>query len=207
MANEFTETNQLANDLLQRVSQGDQQAREEFLPLIYQRLRQLAQKQLRNEAPDHTLQPTALVHEVYLQLIGKPAATTNWDDLDHFFGAAAKAMRHILVDHARSKKRLKRGGHWQRVPLEDQLDRSERERLQNADYVLALDDALSRFAKVDPIAAEIVELRFFSELTIAETARVLGLSTRSVDSLWAYARAWLHAEIFAPPQQSLPTLN
>ncbi|XZE53504.1 ECF-type sigma factor [Planctomycetaceae bacterium SH139] len=207
MAEEFTETNQLADDLLQRVSQGDQQARKDLLPLIYQRLRRLAQKQLRKEAPDHTLQPTALVHEVYLQLIGKPNATSSWDDLDHFFGAAARAMRHILVDHARGKKRLKRGGNWQRVPLEDQLDRSERERLQNADYVLALDDALSRFAKVDPIAAEIVELRFFSELTIAQTARVLGLSTRSVDGLWAYARAWLHAEIFAPPQQSASSPN
>lgn len=172
---------------------GDRQAADELFRLVYDDLKQLAEQYLGSARAGQTLQPTALVHEVYLRLLGGRGLTDRpaWADRRHFYAAAAKAMRHILIDAARRKGRGKRGGGVAREPLDP--DRVAEP--QVAEELLALHDALDALAAVRPDAAELVTLRYFGGLTIRETAEVLGVSPRTADARWAYARAWLLAEI------------
>jgi RNA polymerase sigma factor (TIGR02999 family) len=178
------------SELLSAIDRGDPQAASRLLPLVYDELRRLAAQQLAAEPPGQTLQPTALVHEAYLRLVG-PGGDSTWDGRHHFFAAAAEAMRRILVDNARRRRSLKRGGGRQRVDLPS-LQSAARE---PDDDVLAVDEALSRLAAQDPVKAELVKLRYFAGHTGAEAARLLGISEATADRYWAYARAWLHQEI------------
>jgi RNA polymerase sigma factor (TIGR02999 family) len=175
--------------ILARVEQGDSQAAEELLPLVYEELRRLAAHKMAIEAPGHTLQPTALVHEAWLRLTGSPDA--RFANQAHFFAAAAEAMRRILVDNARRKHRLKHGGGQQRVGLTT-LDVAL---TSDDDQLLAVDEALDKLAAQDALAADLIKLRFFAGLPNAEAARLLGLPERTAKRTWAYARAWLYAEL------------
>ena len=157
----------------------------QLLPVVYDELRALAGAQLRGERPDHSLQPTALVHEAYLRMAA--ADRTPWEDRGHFFRAAARAMRRILIDHARARRTNKRGGGREAVSL-SQVGASTWDEPGN---LLALDEALSRLEKRDPRAAEVVQLRYFAGLSVPETAEALGLSRRTVNREWTFARAWL----------------
>ena len=172
--------------ILSAIEQGDPKAAEQLLPLVYNELRNLAIQKLGRVPPGQTLQPTALVHEAYLRLVGGEERL--WDSRGHFFAAAAEAMRRILVENARKKGSRKRGGDRARADFDvDQLAVPElREDL------LALDEALDRLAEADPEAARLVQLRYFAGLTLAEAAKVMDVSPRTADRLWAYARAWLH---------------
>lgn len=165
------------------------EAMERLVPLLYDELRALAQSHLNRERPDHTLQATALVHEAYLRLLG--ASRPPWNDRSHFFRAAAEAMRRILVEHARARHRIKRGGDPVRVQLRDSFMGEERD----LDELLALDEALRRLDEQDPRAADVVRLRYFAGLSIADTARALEMSERTVKRDWALARAWLFQEL------------
>jgi RNA polymerase sigma factor (TIGR02999 family) len=172
--------------LLEAVATGDRQAAADLLPLIYDELRKLAAVRMAAESPGQTLQPTALVHEAYLRLVGR-GDDERWDSRGHFFAAAAEAMRRVLVEAARRKHGPEHGGNFCRNDLDlEQLqlpDRSVR--------LLALDEALEQLAAAEPRAAEVVKLRYFAGLTIPEVAAALGISPRTADSDWAYARAWL----------------
>ena len=172
--------------ILSAIEQGDPHAAEPLLPLVYDELRKLAAQKMAQETPGQTLQATALVHEAYLRLVDVERAQ-HWNSRGHFFAAAAEAMRRILVDNARRKHSKKRGGDRVRLDL-DQLAVATSERL---DDVLDIDAALGGLASADPQAAELVKLRYFAGLSIAQAAAVLGISPRSADFLWAYARAWL----------------
>jgi RNA polymerase sigma factor (TIGR02999 family) len=177
--------------LLSAIEQGDPHAAGQLLPLVYDELRRLAAQKMMHEAPGLTLQPTELVHEAYLRLVGADAAS-GWDGRGHFFAAAAEAMRRILVENARRKRSLKRGGGRQRQPLEDvHLARAE---MDDAN-LLAIDEALARFAEKDRAKAELIKLRFFAGCTIEQAAQALGISGATAERWWAYARAWLHQEI------------
>jgi RNA polymerase sigma factor (TIGR02999 family) len=184
--------------LLDAAAAGDPTAAADLLPLVYDELRKLAAARLAAEAPGQTLQATALVHEAYLRLVASGDASAprdqRWDNRAHFFAAAAEAMRRILVDAARRKHALKRGGDRQRIDL-DQLAATGPG--PDAD-LLDLDDALTRLAAADPQAAELVQLRYFAGLTIPEAAATLGVSPRTADALWAYARAWLLRSLGGP---------
>jgi len=174
---------------------GDETARhaaDELLPLVYDRLRRLARRLLAHERPGHTLQPTALVHEVYLKLVDQ--TRVSWQGRTHFFAAGARAMRHILVDHARGRGRAKRGGGWNRVTLAEDAAPFAAGGL-DGDELLALDEAMQRLAELDERSARVVELRFFGGLTVPEVAHVLGVSTRTVEGDWTHARAWLNREL------------
>jgi RNA polymerase sigma factor (TIGR02999 family) len=175
--------------ILTEVENGEDRAAEELLPLVYVELRRLAAWHLANERPGQTLQATALVHEAYLRLVGKE--DPQWKGQRHFFGAAAEAMRRILVENARRKHRLKRGGHLERVELEEADIPSP----MPDDDLLALDEALDRLAAVDSRAAELVKLCFFVGLTQQQAAKHLGISISTVERTWAFARAWLFREI------------
>ncbi|MCC7387447.1 MAG: hypothetical protein IT431_01635 [Phycisphaerales bacterium] len=174
--------------LLLRAEQGDRDATDRLFPLVYDELRRLAGGMMRQERASHTLQATALVHEAYFRLVGDTHA--GWESRAHFFGAAAAAIRRILVDHARSKNRDKRGGGWDRVPLPDEAA----EQTPTLD-LLALDEALRKLATADPRMARLVELRFFVGLTITEAAASLGISEPTAVREWQLARVWLHAEL------------
>ena len=176
--------------LLDAAAAGDRQAAADLLPLVYDELRQLAAARMAAEPPDQTLQATALVHEAYLRLVGR-GDDNRWDSRGHFFAAAAEAMRRILVDAARRKKREQHGGDRRRVELDDVPAVPPHSR----DDLLALDAALTRLAAEDAQAARLVELRHFAGLTVPEAAQVLGISPRTADRIWAFARAWLHREI------------
>jgi RNA polymerase sigma factor (TIGR02999 family) len=178
--------------ILSAIEQGDPSAAEQLLPLVYEALRQLAAEKMAHERPGHTLEATALVHEAYLQLLGSGPAP-HWNSRGHFFAAAAEAMRRILIGNARRKHALKRGGEAKRVDL-DGVELADR---PADDKLLALEDALVRLAEKDPVKAELVKLRYFTGLTNAEAAAVLGISTATADRYWAYARAWLQNEITA----------
>lgn len=175
--------------LLERAQAGDPQAAEELLPLVYDELRKLAACKMANEAAGQTLQPTALVHEAWLRLAGEDKE--RWAGRAQFFSAAAEAMRRILIERARGKARLKRGGKWQRVAFET-LDLAA---TTDDDTVLAVHEALNRLATVEPTGAELIKLRFFAGLSNIEAAQALGLAERTAKRVWAYARAWLHEEL------------
>ena len=176
--------------ILSQIEQGDPQAAEKLLPLVYDELRMLAAARLAHESPGQTLQATALVHEAYVRLVGGQQDQF-WDSRGHFFAAAAEAMRRILIDQARRKRSLKGGGELTQVELHD-IEPIVSE--GNVD-VLALDEALDRLAARDSQAAELVKLRFFAGLTAAQTAAALGISERTADRTWAYARSYLMKEL------------
>jgi RNA polymerase sigma factor (TIGR02999 family) len=172
--------------ILSAIEQGDPRAAEQLLPLVYDELRTLAAQRLAREKPGQTLQATALVHEAYLRLVDTDKAQ-GWNSRGHFFAAAAESMRRILVENARRKQCKKRGGDRFRLDL-DQLGAATSDRLED---VLDIDAALVELTIADPQAAELVKLRYFAGLSIPEAAAALGVSARTADSLWAYARAWL----------------
>jgi RNA polymerase sigma factor (TIGR02999 family) len=176
--------------VLSAIEGGDPHAAEQLLPLVYEELRKLAAQKLAQEKPGQTFQATALVHEAYLRLVNADQAK-HWDSRGHFFAAAAEAMRRILINCAREKRRLKRGGGGQRLDL-DQIDLSIAE---PPDKFLILNDALDKLAQEDPACAELVKLRFFAGLTLEEAAKTLGVVRRTADRYWAFARAWLYAEL------------
>jgi RNA polymerase sigma factor (TIGR02999 family) len=176
--------------LLSAIEQGDPHAASQLLPLVYDELRKLAAQRLARESPGHTLQPTALVHEAYLRLVGEDEQQ-RWDSRGHFFAAAAEAMRRILVESARRKKRVKHGGDLQRVDLADR-DVPVR---PLPEEIIALDEALTRLAEEDPEAAKVVQLHFFAGLSIDQAAEVLGVSRATAYRHWGYARAWLRCAI------------
>jgi RNA polymerase sigma factor (TIGR02999 family) len=176
--------------ILSAIEQGDPHAAEQLLPLVYAELRRLAAQKVAQEKPGQTLQATALVHEAYLRLVDVDKAQ-HWNSRRHFFAAAAEAMRRVLVERARARGSLKRGGGRERLDL-DEMPVASQER--SAD-LLALDEALTGLAAVDPQAAELVHLRYFAGQTMAAAADLLGLSLRGAHRLWAYARAWLLREL------------
>jgi len=173
--------------ILSAIEQGDPHAAEQLLPLVYDELRQLAAQKLAQEKPGQTLQPTALVHEAYLRLVGT-SPEQPWESRGHFFAAAAEAMRRVLINHARDKGRQKRGGGQQRVDL-DRLAVADE---ASEDQVLALDEALQRLEQRNRPCAELVKLRFFTGLTMEEAAATLGIAPRTAHRRWAFARAWLY---------------
>jgi RNA polymerase sigma factor (TIGR02999 family) len=170
--------------LLDAAAAGDRRAAADLLPLVYDELRKLAAARMADESPGQTLQPTALVHEAYLRLVG-PAGGLRWDSRGHFFAAAAEVMRRILVEAARRNKRERHGGGWERVELPDVPARDPDDRL------LALDDALTRLAAEDPVAARVVELRHFTGAGHDAVAAALGITVYAARQKWTYARAWL----------------
>jgi RNA polymerase sigma factor (TIGR02999 family) len=175
--------------VLNAIEQGDVKAADVLLPLVYEELRRLAAQKMTQERPGQTLQATALVHEAYIRLVGSEAQ--NWKGRTHFFAAAAEAMRRILIDNARRKQRLKRGGDREKLDLED-ADIAIETPLED---VIALDEALEKLALEDVKKAALVKLRYFAGLTIQEAAKMLDISTATADRYWFYARAWLFDEI------------
>lgn len=176
--------------ILSAIEQGDPHAAEQLLPVVYAELRRLAAQKLAQEKPGQTLEATALVHEAYLRLVDVEKAQ-DWNSRGHFFAAAAEAMRRILVENARRKSRLKRGGDRDREVLpEAQVVAPE-----ISDDLIALDDALTQLAATDAAAAELVKLRYFAGLTLAQAAEALGISARTADRTWVYARSWLYKKL------------
>ena len=176
-------------ELLSGYARGDKEALDQLMPIVYDELRRQAARYLRREQAGHTLQTTALIHEAYLRLVDQ--RNVQWQNRAHFFGIAAQLMRRILVDHARTKKRVKRGGSNVRVSLGDATVAVKGQDLD----VVALDEALDRLARIDEQQSRVVELRFFSGLTVEETAEVMGISTATVKRDWSMAKAWLHREL------------
>ena len=175
--------------ILNAIEQGDAQAADELLPLVYEELRRLAAQKMSQELPGQTLQATALVHEAYIRLVGTEAQ--NWKSRTHFFASAAEAMRRILIENARRRKSLKRGGGYRRVELDDADIAVD----DPSTSIIALDEALTKLAQKDRVVAELVKLRYFAGLTLEQVAEIQGISRRTAGSYWAYARAWLHREI------------
>jgi RNA polymerase sigma factor (TIGR02999 family) len=184
--------------ILSAIEQGDPHAAEQLLPLVYEELRKLAAQKMAQEAPGQTLQATALVHEAYLRLVGDGPGQ-HWDHRGHFFAAAAEAMRRILVDAARRKQAIRHGGGRCRVDLLD-----HHRITQSPDGLLALDEALTRFAREEPAKAELVKLRFFGGLSMPDAAKALGISIASAERWWAYARTWLFSELQEDTAQGIP---
>jgi RNA polymerase sigma factor (TIGR02999 family) len=177
--------------ILSAIEQGDPCAAEQLLPLVYEELRKLAAQKLAQEKPGQTLQATALVHEAYLRLVDMDIVQ-HWNSRAHFFAAAAEAMRRILVEQARRKGRMRHGGGLRRVDL---VDVEVGSAPSNNEQILLLDEALTRLAAARPQAADLVKLRFFAAITIEEAARMLGLSSRTAQRLWVFARAWLRRDM------------
>lgn len=175
--------------LLEKLAAGDENAQNELLPLVYAQLRSIAQARMSAENAGHTLQATALVHEVFLRMIGDRKLP--WQNRAHFYAAAAQAMRRVLLDHAKSKRRQKRGGEFNRMPM-NVADLASQ---QNPDQILALDEALCRLEEQNPEAAKIVRLRFYAGLSVDETALAMDMAPRTVDRRWKFARAWLYKAI------------
>jgi RNA polymerase sigma factor (TIGR02999 family) len=178
--------------ILNAIGENDPNAAEQLLPLVYDELRKLAAAKLAQEKSGQTLQPTALVHEAYLRLVG-PAGKRAWGSRGHFFAAAAEAMRRILIENARRKRRQKRGGALRRV----ELDPAQLSYSPAAEDLLDLNDALDGLAAEDPQAAQFVKLRYFAGLSVEEAAEMVGLSRSAACEHWAYARAWLHRRLRA----------
>jgi RNA polymerase sigma factor (TIGR02999 family) len=176
--------------ILKQAAQGDGRAADALLPLVYEQLRAIARQRMRDERPDHTLQATALVHEAYARLVGNEELT--WDGRGHFFAAATEAMRRILIEHARSRERVKRGG-AKRVHLP--ISVVDLATTENPEEILSVDEAICRLSKQDPRMGEVVRLRFFAGLTEKETAEILGVTDRTVRRDWTLARAWLQREL------------
>ena len=175
--------------IINAIEQGDPEATEKLLPLVYEELRVLAAQKMAQEKPGQTLQATALVHEAYIRLVGAEAG--NWKGRTHFFAAAAEAMRRILIENARRKKRLRHGGDKQRVEMQDAdltIDAP-------CDELIALDEALTKLGEEDPAKADLVKLRYFAGLTLEQAAEMLGISRATADRYWSYARAWLFDQI------------
>jgi RNA polymerase sigma factor (TIGR02999 family) len=194
-------TQQLITRLVVEASGGDHRAVNELLPLVYEELRQLAGAMMRQERPDHTLQPTALVHEAYLKLVDR--TRMQWTDRAHFLAVAAQAVRHVLVDHARGHRRSKRGGGRAKLSLDERRAAAPGLPAEEVD-LLAVDEALEDLATDDPREARVVEMRFFGGMTIEETAAVLGISAATVERDWRYARARLYkalADHRGPPNR------
>jgi RNA polymerase sigma factor (TIGR02999 family) len=176
--------------LLNACGQGDPQASDQLLPLVYNELRELAARQMANEANGQTLCATALVHEAYLRLVGSKSGAA-WDNRGHFFAAAATSMRRILVEHARRKSALKRGGDWNRTAF----DERRLPAIENPEQLVALDEALRKLAESNEKIAKLVDLRYFAGLSIPDVANALEIAPRTADRWWAYARAWIYEEI------------
>jgi len=181
-------TSENVTQLLIAWGRGDEAARDELIPLVYETLRRIARHQLRGERAGHTLETTALINEAYLKLVEQ---TVSWQNRAHFFGIAARLMRQFLVDYARTRQRLKRGGDMKQISLTAAAQIAQ----EQAVDLLVLDEALESLAEVDPQSSQIVELRFFGGLTIEETAQVMGISTPTVERGWRAARAWLQTEL------------
>lgn len=179
--------------ILQAVEEGDNEAAARLLPAAYDELKRMARAKMAAERPDHTLQPTALVHEAYLRLVGPNGEEPVWNSRGHFFGAAAEAMRRILVENARRRNSRKRGGNPHRTTLDEEAMAGIVD--SPSDQILAVDEALRKLEEEDPELAKVVLLRYFSGLTVPETAAALGVSPRTVDRSWRCARAWLYREI------------
>jgi RNA polymerase sigma factor (TIGR02999 family) len=183
------ESTEAVTQILEAVGAGDKHAAEQLLPLVYEELRRLAAARMAQAPPGQTLQPTALVHEAWLRLVGGQQQL--WNSRGHFFAAAAEAMRRILVERARRRSAEKHGGGLRRVDL-DQVDIAEE---ANSDVLLALDEALTALAERDPTAAQLIKLRFFAGLPNVQAAELLGVPERTAKRAWAYARAWLYQEL------------
>jgi RNA polymerase sigma factor (TIGR02999 family) len=183
--------------ILNAIGQGDSNASAELLSLVYEELRKLAAQKLGQEKPGQTLEATALVHEAYLRLVdGEPSQS--WNSRGHFFAAAAEAMRRILVESARRKQSIKRGGELSRVELES----AQPHHHLAPDELLRIDEAISKLAGEDPAAAELVKLRYFAGLSVEEAATALGISRSSAYEHWTYARAWLHSDVYGDSENS-----
>ncbi len=182
-----------ATEILQRVQSGEVGAVDELMPIVYDEFRRLAKRFLERENKGHILQPTALVNEVYLRLVNQERV--QWQGRTHFFAVGAQAMRRVLVDYARARDRKKRGGGAQRITLHEDVALSP----DRDEDVLAVDEALSKLARIDERQAKIVELRFFAGLDVRQVAEVLGVSKRTVESDWTMAKAWLRRELDVPP--------
>jgi RNA polymerase sigma factor (TIGR02999 family) len=178
-------------ELLNEWAKGDRGALERLMPLVYAELHRMAEQHMRRQSPEHTLQTTGLIHEAYLRMAGESAR--QWKSRSHFYGVAAKAMRHVLVDHARKKHSAKRGGGWRAVTLDEGIGTSD-ERLAE---LIAIDEALANLARLHQRQSEVVELRFFGGLGVEETAEVLKVSPETVALDWRAAKAWLHKELAA----------
>jgi RNA polymerase sigma factor (TIGR02999 family) len=176
--------------ILSQIEDGDGQAAEKLLPLVYEELRKLAAAKMAQENPGQTLQATALVHEAYLRLVDVEKAQ-HWSSRGHFFGAAAEAMRRILVENARRRSRVRHGGDWNRVDFEPEAIQAS----VSVEDFLSLDEALERLAAEDPLSADLVKLRYFAGLTTPQAAELLGISPRKADFMWSFARAWLRREM------------
>jgi RNA polymerase sigma factor (TIGR02999 family) len=176
--------------ILSAIEHGDPHAAAQLLPLVYDELRKLASHKLAYEAPGQTLQATALVHEAYLRLVDVKQAQP-WNSRGHFFAAAAEAMRRLLFEQARRKRRIRHGGEVQRIDLDEALLVAP----SPSDQILDLDEALGRLEKIDPVAAQLVKLRYFAGLTMPQAAEALGLPLRTAERNWTYARTWLHREL------------
>ncbi len=175
--------------LLQRFADNRQEAANELLPLVYNELKRIASNYLRRERSDHTLQPTALVHEAYLKMVD--ITQVSWQNKAHFLGVAANQMRRILVDYSRQHNAMKRGGEFHILTLNEEIDKA----IEQSTDLIALDDALNELAKMDPVKAQMVELRYFGGLTVEETAEVLGVSTITVKRHWRMTKAWLYGQL------------
>ena len=184
--------------LLGQLAEGKEEVASKLIPLVYNELRKLAGSYMRRERMDHTLQPTALVHEAYLKLVEQ--RSVNWQSRAHFFGIAAQLMRRILVDHARGHLRDKRGGGVIPVPLDEALVFAP----EQSSELVKLDQSLERLAKLDPRQSKIVELRFFGGLTVEQTAEVLGISPKTVKRDWSVAKAWLHGDLKINDEDTAP---
>jgi RNA polymerase sigma factor (TIGR02999 family) len=178
-------------ELLIRLSNGNRATVDVLLPVIYDELRKLAASYLRRERPDHTLQPTALVHEAYLRLVDQ--TRVNWQNRAHFFGVAAQIMRRLLVDYARKHNAEKRGADFQKLSLDENIEKA----VERGDEILALDRALEALAEIDEQKARMVELRYFGGLTVEETAEVMGVTPVTINRHWRMAKAWLHGQMKA----------
>jgi RNA polymerase sigma factor (TIGR02999 family) len=184
--------------ILNAIEKGDSKAADELLPLVYEELRFLAAKKMEQEPPGQTLQTTALVHEAYIRLVG--SEIQNWNSRGHFYSAAAEAMRRILIDNARRKKSLKRGGDYQKIEFEAVILKGGKS--CQMDDLIALDEALRKLTDKDKLKADLVKLRFFAGLTSEQAAKVLGISPATAERYWDYTRSWLRVEITQEDQQS-----